>query len=134
MTTNQSSTRHADDEPWGVCNVCRKVVIYGQRHAHPCENYYVDTSWNALANPENTPWFPGYRFCIKQASGAGTGRKARAWRMTPRTYTVYFEITADGKVRHTGGPKPAEGTLEAVEELYLRERPGSNWYPGCEGL
>lgn len=124
----------ADHEPWGVCNVCRTVVIYGDRFTHPCPNYHVDTSWNALANPHNTRWFPGYRFYCEQASGAGTKRKARASKMTPRTYKVEFEITEDGKVRHTRGPKPSPELQAAVEEMYLRERPGSNWYPGCEDL
>jgi hypothetical protein len=133
VTTSQSSTVHGDADVWGVCNLCRSLVIYGDRFTHPCEGYYVDTSWNARANPHNTPWFPGYRFWVEQASGARSGRKARGW-ITPRTYRVEFEITEDGRVRHTRGVKPTDQLLANVEAMYLRERPGSNWYPGCEGL
>ncbi|WLJ71106.1 hypothetical protein [Sphingomonas phage Carli] len=133
MTTGQSSTRHADTDVWGVCSVCRALVIYGDRYTHPCENYHVDTSWNALANPHNTPWFPGYRFYCEQDSGARTRHKSRGW-ITPRRYKVEFEITEDGKVRHVRGVKPTEALQRSVEEMYLRERPGSNWYPGCEDL
>lgn len=126
----------ADDEVWGVCNVCSERVIYGNRFSHPCEGYYVDTSWNALANPRNTPWFPGYRFyCLQESGARRKGFRAKGHtRMTPRTYRVGFEITEDGKVRHTHGPKPTDDLQARVEEMYLRERPGSNWYPGCEDL
>lgn len=133
MTTSQSHRDKADDEVWGRCNVCRELVIYGERHRHPCEGYYVDTSWHTLVNPDNTPGLPGYRFAASQASGARTGHKNRGHtHMTPRTYRVSFEIGQDGRVRHTGGPKPTDSLMAAVEEMCARERPGSNWYPGCE--
>ncbi len=131
MTTGQSSSRHTDTDPWGQCNVCRQIVVYGDRHTHPCQNYYVDTSWNAIANPDNTPWVPGYRFHAKQASGAKTGKKSRGW-ITPRTYTVEFEIDRDGVLRHTRGVKPTEALLAGLNVTYARERPGSNWYPGAD--
>lgn len=121
-----------DHEVWGRCCVCKVVILYGDRHNH--NGHMINTSWNAIANPDNTPWFPGYRFYVEQASGARTGRKSQAWRMTPRRYRVAFEITEDGRVRCTGGVKPSDETQAAVEAMYLRERPGSNWYPGCEDL
>lgn len=128
----QTHRDKADHEVWGLCTVCRKVIIYGDRWDH--SGHMIDTSWNAMANPENTPWFPGYRFYCEQDSGAGTRRKARPSKMTARVYKVEFEITEDGKVRHTRGPKPSPELQASVEAMYLRERPGSNWYPGCEGL
>lgn len=122
----------ADHEVWGVCSVCREVVIYGDRYVHPCENYHVNTGWAAIANPHNTPWLPGYRFCVSQMSGAATGRKSQAWRMTPRRYSVHYAIDREGHLQHVGGPRPSQDTQASVEALYARERPGSNWYPGCE--
>lgn len=119
---------------WGVCSVCREPVRYREIRSHPCPGYHVDSSWNARTNPHNTPWFPGYRWCVGQESGEGTGRKPRPGKMVARRYSVCFEITEDGQVRHIGGIKPSPATQRAAEEAYRRGRPGSNWYPGCEGL
>lgn len=133
VTTSQSHDGMRDDEVWGRCNVCRELVIYGDRFTHPCENYYVDYSWNAINNPDNTPWVPGYRFCAMQQSGARTKNfRARTGRMTPRRYRVYFEIDQDGKLKHTGGPKPTDDLVAGLEALYLEKRPGANWYPGAD--
>lgn len=121
-----------DDEVWGICNVCKSPVLYGDRFTHPCPNYYVDYSWNALANPTNTPGLPGYKFHVEQESGARTGHKCRGnHHRKSRTYAVHFEIDPEGRVRHTGGPKPTDELLEQVEEMCARDRPGSNWYPGA---
>lgn len=131
MSTSQSHDGMADHEEWGQCNVCRKVVIYGDRFSHPCENYYVDTSWAAKVNPDNTEWVPGYRFYAEQQSGARTRHKSRGW-ITPRVYRVEFEIDADGVLRHVRGVKPTDALLAGLNALYASERPGSNYYPGYD--
>ena len=132
MTTSQGSTVHADTDVWGRCNICRGIVIYGDRYTHPCERYYVDTTWEGINNPDNTPWMPGYRFWMSQHSGAATKRRPQAWRMTPRTYKVQFKVDRDGELVHTGGPKPSEALWASARAAYAQGRPGSNWYPGCE--
>lgn len=115
----------------GRCSVCRQLVSraeYNGDQRHPCENYYVDTTWNAIANPDNTQWLPGYRFHCLQAS-QGVGRYQKGVHKVRRRYKVRFEIDQDGLLRHTGGPKPTEATLAGLQALYARERPGSNGGP-----
>lgn len=122
-----------DQDEWGVCNVCKQMVLYGDRFSHPCPDYYVDTSWNAKVNPHNTPGLPGYRFYMEQESGARTGHKSRGFRhVKARTYKVQFEIDRDGHVQHTGAVKPTEELMESARRICERDRPGSNWYPGAE--
>lgn len=118
----------------GRCPACKEMVEPGDMAAHPCRPATgYDTSWNAEVNPDNEQWRPGYRFCVMQKSGARTRTfRAKLGRMTPRTYRVYFEITAEGGLRHTGGPRPTDELIEGLQALYERERPGSNWYPGAE--
>lgn len=127
----QTHRDKANHEVWGRCDVCKVVILYGDRWDHA--GHMIDTSWNAAVNPDNTQWLPGYRFYSEQMSGARTGRKLRGHtHKVSRTYRVEFEIDREGQLRHVRGPKPTDDLLEGLEALYQRERPGSNWYPGCE--
>jgi len=108
------------------CTVCRqrvdgddKETLYRDHNGHT-----LDCSWNALENPDNTPWRPGYRFGVEQDSKNG-GRGN--YHMNTRRYGVYFEIDRDGLLRWTGGVRPTEYTQELVEDMYARGRPGSNY-------
>ena len=77
-----------------------------------------DHSWQRQVNPTNTPWVPGYRFSVAQLA-----QKHTASRQTRRRFQVCFEITEIGELRHTGGPRPTQYTLDAVMDLYERGRP-----------
>jgi hypothetical protein len=114
-------------EPYGVCNVCEQIVTVGEWNAqtHPCAGYWVSTGWQYLVNPRQTPWIPGYRFCVRQASQK-VGRYN--YHRKVREYHVYFEIDRDGFLQWTGGVKPTPRTQELVEEMYARNRPGSNYF------
>jgi len=86
----------------------------------------IDTSWQAAANPSNTPWLPGYRFCMLQPAqklGRGHGK------MRPRQYHVMLGIDRKGLLEFRGGVKPSPRTWDAAQALYARERPGSNGGP-----
>lgn len=109
----------------GRCWACRELVTRAEWDArtHPCTPLTIDTSWHALVNPDNAPWRPGYRFCVSQDSKTLNTRR----RIAKRVYRVHFEIDQDGLLQHTGGPRPTEHTQAAVEDLYARERPGSNY-------
>lgn len=109
-------------DPAGVCSVCRKPVSLAEwkARAHPCPGHHLDCSWNALANPLNTPWRPGYRFGVSQAS---VNAKGGNHHMRTREYGVYFEIDPEGRLRWTGGVKATPATLERVEAAYHRQRP-----------
>lgn len=78
----------------------------------------IDTSWEHEINPDNTPWKPGYRFCVTQRSKTVTP----GGRMTPRRYYVYFHITRDGALEWAGGVKPTPLTLALLQAQYDRER------------
>jgi hypothetical protein len=108
------------------CCECR-CEVDGDDHEELRQNHnghMIDCSWNALANPENTPWLPGYRFAVRQDS-KNAGRAN--YHVNTRRYGVYFEIDRDGLLRWTGGVKPTDDTQELVEEMYARGRPGSNY-------
>lgn len=75
------------------------------------ENPMVDYSWQFKVNPEQTPWKPGYRFCVRQESKKA-GRTN--YRMKTRRYYVMFSIDPDGKAVWTGGVKPTAETLASV--------------------
>lgn len=111
------------NKPWGVCSVCKIVVMEADKMTHPCPDYHVDTSWNAFANPHNKPWLPGYRFCVIQASQS---RQRTRVHSRSREYRVNWEIDENGLLKWAGGVKPTDETAEKVAELYARNRPGSN--------
>lgn len=114
---------------YGVCNVCSQVVTIAERDAgYPCPNYYVDYSPEAIANPTNEPWLPGYRFFLRQASQR-VGRHNVHRKV--REYAVQFKISVDGVLEWNGGIKPTESTMAIAEEIYFANRPGSNYYPGA---
>lgn len=114
-------------DPYGVCNVCKQIVTVEEWNArtHPCPGFWVSTGWGDIANPHNEPWKPGYRFCMKQTS-RNVGR--HNVHTKAREYYVYFEIDREGILQWTGGMKPFPETLEAAEYLYMRGRPGSNYF------
>ena len=112
------------DEIWGVCSVCRVQVLTGEKYSHPCPGFHVIVGWQALENPHNNPWVPGYRFCLRQHS---KNAKRGSWRMATRVYRVFFEIDQEGVLRWTGGVKATPETEERAAELYARGRPGSNY-------
>lgn len=117
-----------DDDIWGVCNVCKKPVTIWERdeRAHGCKDYHVDASWQALANPENTPWVPGYRFFVEQYAQKQGRTRVHS---RPRRYKVMWQINRDGHLEWNGGVKPTPETQAEVEALYASERPGSNGGP-----
>lgn len=116
---------------WGICNVCNEPVTYSERdeRSHPCQNFYVDYSPEAIANPKNEPWKPGYRFYLQQSSQR-VGRHNVHRRI--REYTVHFKINLEGSLEWCGGIRATEATQRIAETLYQRNRPGSNWYPSAD--
>lgn len=121
----------------GVCSVCKELVqgvdMVEHTRTHGDARTHFSMGWQDRVNPDNDRWKPGYRFYASQVSGAATGRKCRGFRhKVSRTYKVYFEIDQDGRLQHTGGVKPTEELVAHLTQLYERERPGSNWYPGAE--
>ena len=86
--------------------------------------HMLDCRWNALENPDNTPWRPGYRFAVRQGSKNARGGN---YHLNTRRYWVCFEIDRNGLLRWTGGVTPTDHTQELVEEMYARGRPGSNY-------
>lgn len=128
-------------KPWlpdniiGRCDVCKELVDVAdwKAGAHPCYPCSVSYSLQAIVNPDNTPWVPGYRFYCRQASGARTRHQSRGFRhMVARTYSCGFEIDQDGILRQIDGPRVPDHVMEGFERQYQRERPGSNWYPGAD--
>lgn len=121
-----------DESVWGVCSVCKRGFEDSREPGgmwnHGCTGNHASTNWHAKLNPDNTPWIPGYKFCVKQASIKST--RTRVHRQ-PRKYYVFFEIDREGVLREVGGVKARPETLERVADLYAQERPGSNWYPGA---
>lgn len=117
----------ADGDLWGICNVCKGRVLWGDRQAHGvgCPGFYVSYDWATIANPHNTPWVPGYRFGLRQ----GSQRVARTLKMRPREYWVGFQVDADGLLQWNGGVKPTDATWERARAAYARGRPGSNGAP-----
>jgi hypothetical protein len=136
----------APKHPWltdgliGRCSTCNELVYANEwgfdipdDRRHPCFPGEIDYSIRAVLNPDNTPWLPGYTFYVEQASGARTGHKCRGHtQKVSRTYRVGFLVDMDGKLQHTRGPKPTDETFAGLLEAQQREKPGSNWYPGCE--
>jgi hypothetical protein len=82
-------------------------------------------SWQYKLNPDNTPWVPGYRFCVIQRAKTSVN----TWRMAVRHYRVRYDIDPDGNLKWAGGVKPTEATQREVEEMYAAGRPGSNGAP-----
>jgi hypothetical protein len=75
----------------------------------------IDYSWEHELNPDNTPWKPGYRFCVRQLSTRSTSRMTRR-------YYVQFRISREGVLEWCGGVKATAKTLADVQALYDRGR------------
>jgi hypothetical protein len=62
---------------------------------------------------------PGYRFKAIKDSGY-------------RHYNCYYGIDRNGHIEFQGGVRLPPEQLAGIEARYLQERPGSNYFPGCE--
>jgi hypothetical protein len=116
---------HRPTDTWGVCADCRRPVTFAERDTLTrCCPGGFDYSWNAVANPHNVEWEPGYRFFVHQDSQR-TGRVGN--HMKRRVYNVGIEIDRAGRLRPCttvgGGVKPTEKTMSGIQARYEKERP-----------
>ncbi len=75
----------------------------------------IDYSWEHEINPDNIPWKPGYKFCVRQESK--THRRGFTT-MRARRYYVQFRITREGQLEWCGGVKATPDTFARVQALY----------------
>lgn len=133
MERRRACAPHGWEKPlgaYGVCADCKKIVHEKDIMSHSCGTW-VSTGWEAFANPNNEPGYPGWKFAIGQESKK-TGR--RGVHKVSRTYTVLFMVAHDETLRHIGGPSPTEYTQACADAHYAHNKPapGSNYWPGAE--